>query len=376
MNETADAPAATAAGAVLTPQQRYQQDLQRDGFVADAAQAAAVARIENLYQTLLNGDPEPTGWRRWFNKPTPPPRGLYLWGGVGRGKTYLMDCFYECLPGSDKRRVHFHRFMEDVHDRLRSLGQAEDPLISVGQDLAAQAKVLCFDEFFVSDIADAMILARLLETLFDNGVTLVATSNVAPSDLYRDGLQRAKFLPAIALLEQQTEIINVDGGVDYRLRILQHAEIYHCPLDEAAEHSLRRSFEELAPGQWKRGATIQVNHRSLTGKALADGVGWFEFAELCEKPRGPADYIELARRFNTVLISNVPQLKDGQNDPARRFIHLIDELYDRSVNVILSAAAPVDDLYLGERLAFEFRRTRSRLVEMQSEQYLARPHQP
>ena len=366
----------TPVGA-LTPWQRYQQDLTAEHFVYDAAQERAVRRIQSLYEALV--DRAARGrWSRFIAqlRGDSVPQGLYLWGGVGRGKTYLMDCFYECLPLAAKRRVHFHRFMEDVHDRLREQQNATDPLIQVARSLAQEAQVLCFDEFFVADIADAMILAGLMSVLFESGLILVATSNTAPRMLYEDGLQRAKFLPAIDLLEAHAEVINVDSGIDYRLRILDRAEIYHWPLDEAAGHGLRKSFCELSPGEYVEDAIIHVNHREVRTRAAADGVAWIEFSELCEAPRGPADYIEFARRFNTLLIANVPQMKDGMNDPARRFINLVDEMYDRSVNLIISAEVRVDDLYVGERLAFEFRRTFSRLNEMQTHEYLAREHRP
>ncbi len=370
---------ASAFESNLPPAQRYERDLS-NGFAPDPAQAAAVAQIQLLYEALLDRATTPTGWtalwQRWFAPTRAAPQGLYLWGGVGRGKTWLMDCFFESLPLSTKRRVHFHRFMEDVHDRLREQGQVDNPLDRIGADLAREASVLCFDEFFVHDIADAMILARLLATLFNHGVTLVATSNVAPTDLYRDGLQRAKFLPAIALLEQHTQVLNVDSGVDYRLRILQRAATYHHPLNAANTTVLKERFAELSPGQWREDALLHVNHRQMVARALADGIAWFDFVELCEKPRSPADYIELARRFNTIVLDDVPQLDDTQNDPARRFISLIDELYDRNVNLIIAAAVEPERLYRGERLAFEFQRTVSRLHEMQSHQYLAKPHRP
>jgi cell division protein ZapE len=360
-----------------TPLQRYQDDLERPDFERDAAQQIAIEHIQGLYAALTQ-DPPPSSswWQRVLGSTPASTRGLYLWGGVGRGKTYLMDCFYECLPLTAKRRVHFHRFMEDVHRGLKRYSDQRDPLVHVGQTLAEQAQVLCFDEFFVSDIADAMILAGLLSTMFDHGVTLIATSNVEPKNLYRDGLQRAKFLPAIDLLEQHARVLNVDGGTDYRLRILERAEIYHFPLDEAAWTSLEQSFRQLAPGDCQHSVVIHINGRPVEAIGVSEGVAWFQFDELCQKARGVSDYIELARRFNTVLLSNVPKMADGMNDPARRFIHLVDELYDRHVNLILSAECDVDQIYTGERLEFEFRRTASRLMEMQTHDYLATEHRP
>jgi cell division protein ZapE len=360
-----------------TPWQRYQDDLKTEDFLPDQAQAEAVQHIQKLYEKLIdNRQAQPGFMDRLLGRDAASPKGLYFFGGVGRGKTYLMDCFFECLPIEAKRRVHFHRFMEDVHDGLKSQANKADPLVAVGQDLARQAQVLCFDEFFVSDIADAMILGRLLKTLFAEGVTLITTTNIAPDDLYRDGLQRAKFLPAIELLKQHTQVLNVDGGVDYRLRILDRAEIYHQPLDDGAWSSLDRSFHELAPGECVEETVIHVNHREVEAIGVTEGVGWFQFSELCEKPRSATDFIELARRFNTILVSNVPQMKDGSNDPARRFLYLVDEFYDRNVNLIMSAEVPVAEIYVGERLAFEFKRTISRLTEMQTHDYLAQEHKP
>ena len=275
-----------------------------------------------------------------------------------------------------KRRVHFHRFMQDVHDGLHQHRNQADPLKIIARELADRSRVLCFDEFYVSDIADAMLLAGLLDTMFANGLTLIATSNIEPDGLYKDGLQRAKFLPAIELVKKHTEVINVDSGVDYRLRILERAEIYHHPLDDVAFSSLDSSFHQLAPGECKEATIIHINHRELDALGVSDGIGWFEFSSLCEQPRSSSDYIELARRFNTLLISNVPQMQDGSNDPARRFINLIDEIYDRNVNLIVSAETPPEALYVGERLAFEFRRTLSRLTEMQTHDYLASEHKP
>jgi len=371
--------AASATESHLSPKQRYQRDL-RNGFTPDPAQAAAVDKIQQLYEALLTRPSPSSGLRallaRLRRSSRQAPRGLYLWGGVGRGKTWLMDCFYECLPLTRKRRVHFHRFMEDVHDRLRALGQIDNPLDRVGAELANESEVICFDEFFVNDIADAMILARLLQVLFQRDVTLVATSNVPPSALYRDGLQRAKFLPAIELLEQHTQVLNVDSGTDYRLRILKRAQTYYSPLNEAAAARLQASFEQLAPGQWIAERVIQINHRPIKSIAVADGIGWFHFEALCQQPRSPADYIELARRFNTILVSEIPQLSEQDNDAARRLINLIDELYDRNVNLMVSATTEPDQLYRGERLEFEFRRTVSRLHEMQSHQYLGLEHRP
>lgn len=303
-----------------------------------------------------------------------PVRGVYLWGGVGRGKTLMMDLFFEWLPFDDKRRYHFHRIMSRVHGRLAELRDSQDPLAIVAADFAREARVICFDEFFVSDIADAMLLGRFIEALMDNGVTLVATSNSAPQDLYRGGLQRQRFLPAIDLLVRHTEIVHVDGLIDYRLRVLEAAEIWHAPLDLAADANLERYFRAIAPDHGTGSAGLEVLGRRIQTRRLSEGVVWFDFAALCDGPRSQEDYIQIARSFQTVILSGVPQLDQTRENAARRFIALVDEFYDRRVNLIISAAAPINRIYTGSQLAMEFERTRSRLLEMQSLEYLAAGH--
>ncbi|MEX0730434.1 MAG: cell division protein ZapE [Aquisalimonadaceae bacterium] len=364
----------------MTPWQRYQADLQRPEFVADASQEAAVRALQALYDEVLEAPEPPSLGRLWSllgrRAERQPVRGLYLWGGVGRGKTYLMDTFHEALPFEDKQRMHFHRFMQQVHAQLKTLRDRQNPLTLVAARFAEQARVLCFDEFFVSDIADAMILSGLLEGLFREGVTLVATSNIPPDQLYRDGLQRQRFLPAIRLLNEHTRVLNVDGGTDYRLRYLEQAEIYHSPLDEEAEAILEEEFERLGPEQGEREGAIEINGRRVAVRGLSDDVVWFDFAAICDGPRGQEDYIEIAREFHTVLIGRVPVLGLELENQARRFISLVDEFYDRNVKLIIAAAEPAERLYQGKRLRFEFQRTVSRLEEMQSHAYLARPHRP
>ena len=365
-----------------TPLARYEKDLEREDFNHDPAQRAAVEKLQVLYDALVT-QPLPTKpglLKRLFSSektPLEPVKGLYFWGGVGRGKTYLMDCFYESLPFEQKMRAHFHRFMRRVHQELKTL-DGKDPLTVVADRIASEARVICFDEFFVSDITDAMILATLLQGLFERGVSLVATSNIVPDGLYKDGLQRARFLPAIALLKQHTEVVNVDGGVDYRLRALEQAELYHYPLDERAQSSLRTSFESLVPDinlvAFDQG--LEVEGRMIPTIAVADDVVWFEFTALCDGPRSQNDYIELAREYHAVLISNVPQMGVKIDDQARRFINMVDEFYDRNVKLVISAKVPLHEIYTGGRLSFEFERTTSRLLEMQSHEYLSRPHKP
>ncbi len=364
--------------ASLTPWERYQQDLERPDFQKDPAQADAVQRLQSLYDKLVSVESERktalSKLRRKLKKGKEEPvRGLYFWGGVGRGKTYLMDTFYESLPFERKMRVHFHRFMQRVHQELKG---EKNPLELVSKKFADEARVICFDEFFVSDIGDAMILATLMAGLFSRGVTLVCTSNIVPDGLYKDGLQRARFLPAIALVKKHTDVVNVDGGVDYRLRTLEQAELFHSPLDEEADISLRRSFDALAVEAGKHSKTMEINGRKIPAKAHADDVVWFDFKDVCDGPRSQNDYIELARQFHAIIISNVPVLGGDKQDQSRRFINMIDEFYDRNVKVIISAAAPITELYSGGRLGFEFERTESRLLEMQSREYLEAAHKP
>ncbi len=358
-----------------TPRLRYEADLVRHGFVRDPAQERAVEALDNLYARLLTA-PAPSWWRRLLGRPATPVRGLYLWGGVGRGKTWLMDCFFDCLAREDKLRLHFHRFMHEVHAALKRFPDEQDPLQRVAESFCARARVICFDEFFVSDITDAMLLGRLFQHLFARGVTLVATSNVQPDELYRNGLQRERFLPAIRQLKQHTQVLNVDGGTDYRLRHMQGTELFYVPAGPAADAHLAAVFAGLAGHLDADTAPLTVNERPIAARRHADGVAWFGFEALCAGPRSQEDYIEIARSFHTVLLSDIPQLTRDTEDAARRFIALVDEFYDRRVKFAASAAVPVDALYAGKHLAFEFQRARSRLTEMQTRAYLSLPHLP
>jgi len=359
----------------MSPTERYQQLLAAGQLQEDPAQRRAVRLLDGLHQRLA-GPRRPTWLARWLGNA--PVRGLYLWGDVGRGKTMLMDLFHDTLPSqpgrNGKLRMHFHRFMQRVHGELRRRAGAANPLQRIADEFARKTRVLCFDEFFVSDIGDAMILGELMQALFHRGLTLVATSNVPPDQLYRNGLQRRRFLPAIAALQPPTLAHRLAGAIHHRLRVLERAEIYHAPLDAAAEASLCDSFAELAPEHSGPGVELEVEGRPIPTRRLAADVVWFEFSALCEGPRSQNDYIELARCFHTVLVSNVKRFGAHNEDAARRFISLVDEFYDRNVKLILSAEAPIADLYGGELLAFEFQRTKSRLQEMQSHDYLARPH--
>lgn len=365
---------------LLAPMAQYRQDSSRPGFIPDASQLAAVQALDNLYERLVSSQyRQQSIWQRLFATRQPviqPLKGIYFWGGVGRGKTYLMDVFYDALPLQNKMRTHFHRFMRRVHAELTQLKGQKNPLDQVAQHLSEEACVICFDEFFVTDITDAMLLAGLLKALFDRGVCLVATSNIVPDGLYPNGLQREKFLPAIALLNQHTQIINVDGGVDYRLRTLQQAPLYFYPLNEAADGQMQAHFNRLSAGAPYKSVGLTVEGRVITARCEWEEIVWFDFKALCEGPRSQQDYIVLAKEYHTVLLSNVPILAASIDDAARRFIYLVDEFYDRGVKLIISAEDPIASLYRGEKLSFEFARTQSRLLEMQSETYLASAHKP
>jgi cell division protein ZapE len=364
---------------VSGPLALYRQRVERGDIFADAAQTRAVEALERLYRDLLGAAPL-RGWRgqiaKLAGKPPSAVRGLYLWGSVGRGKTFLMDLFFDALPFADKRRQHFHRFMATVHERLKYRRNVQNPLELVADEIANQTRIICFDEFAVTDIADAMLLGTLFAGLFARGVTLAATSNIAPDQLYADGLQRQRFLPTIALLKQRTEVVHVDGGTDYRLRALERADVFQTPADAAAERRLADFFRAIAPDEGDDGGVLELFGRPIPYRRAADGVIWFEFDSICDGPRSQDDYIEISRLYQTVLVSNVPRFDATLENQARRFIALVDEFYDRRVKLILSAAAPATELYGGQRLKHDFLRTQSRLQEMQSHDYLAEAHRP
>ncbi len=351
----------------------YARGVEAGEWQADPAQLAALVALDRIHAALATPVPR-TLWQRLRGERREPPRGLYLWGSVGRGKTFLMDLLFEALPAGGKRRVHFHRFMADIHARLRVLAGHSDPLVRVAADIAADARVLCLDEFFVLDIGDAMILGNLFKALFAEGVVLVTTSNTAPANLYRDGLQRERFLPAIALIEQHCEIVELVSPIDWRLRALRQAPVYHTPPDARAERAMLATFHRVARGTERYGFMLPLNEREIAVRREADGVIWFDFNAICDGPRGVADYIELARSYHTMLISGVPEFTPQTENAAQRFVELVDEVYDRGVNLVLSAAVPIIDLYDGQRLRAVFARTESRLTEMQSEEYLSREH--
>lgn len=360
----------------MTPYEHYQADLKREDFAEDEAQAMAVAKLDELYRELLKQPKVGFVSKLFGSKARPMPvRGLYFWGGVGRGKTYLMDIFFDALPFEEKMRLHFHRFMRRVHSDLGKYKGEKNPLDKVADGIASEARVLCFDEFFVTDITDAMILANMLKALFDRGVTLVTTSNIVPDGLYKDGLQRSQFLPAIDLLKTHTEVVNVDSGIDYRLRALERVELFHSPWDAEAQRIMNDNFERLVADaeEIERETSLEIEGRNIYVIAICEDVVWFDFYAICDGPRSQNDYIELACEFHSVLIGNLPAF-NKQDDLARRFINLVDEFYDRNVNLVLGAEVALEDLYVEGRLHFEFERTQSRLLEMQSKEYLGRAH--
>jgi len=359
----------------MTPLERYKADLARDGFHHDVVQLQAIERLQSLYSRLVSPAASAPVWLRLFGKKTPTLQGLYLWGGPGRGKTYLMDCFYECLPENMGRRVHFHRYMLEVHEALDGLYRTRDPLDVVAGQQASQCRVLCLDEFHVTDVADAMLLAGLLTGLFRRGVALVATSNTAPDALYADGLQRQRFLPAIDQLKTHCQIFELDGKQDFRLEHLQHASIYQIISGQSAGDWLNGRLQDLAPLSGGHGQTsVHLAGRSVAVRALAGDVLWVEFSELCEQSHSVRDYLELAREFHTLLLEAVPLMTEEQDEAARRFIHLVDALYDHNVTLIVTAEVPPEQLYTGRRLQQAFARTASRLTEMSGQAYLTKPH--
>jgi cell division protein ZapE len=360
----------------MNPSQKYQALMQQPEFVVDDAQLQAIALLDELYTCLVDKRPR-SWWQGLFSQSSrwPSIDGLYLWGGVGRGKTLLMDLFYQSLPAEvASERVHFHSFMNQIHHDLKRQKHTADPLQRVAAGIAQRTRVLCLDEFVIIDIADAMIMAGLLKALLAHGVVLVTTSNAAPQELYRDGLQRARFLPAIDLICRHCQVFNLDGEQDYRLRFLQQTDLYSVPHSASTEQAIRGYLDQhVAPVQAEQ-AELTINGRLLAHRYCAEDTVWFSFAELCETSRSQNDYLELARFFSTLILTEIRQMNSADDDVARRFVLLIDVLYDHHVKLICSAASQPGQLYSGQRLAFEFERTVSRLVEMQSSEYLAGAH--
>ncbi|AYY73884.1 AFG1 family ATPase [Citrobacter sp. TBCP-5362] len=371
----------------ISPTSRYLQALNDGSHQPDDVQKDAVNRLESIYQALSAKTPpapQTGGLMARFGKllgkrepsANAPVRGLYMWGGVGRGKTWLMDLFYHSLPGERKQRLHFHRFMLRVHEELTALQGQTDPLEIIADRFKAETDVLCFDEFFVSDITDAMLLGGLMKALFARGITLVATSNIPPDELYRNGLQRTRFLPAIDAIKAHCDIMNVDAGVDYRLRTLTQAHLWLSPRNNETQQQMDKLWLALAGAKRENAPTLEVNHRPLPTMGVENQTLAVSFITLCVDARSQHDYIALSRLFHTVLLFDVPVMTPLMESEARRFIALVDEFYERHVKLVVSADAPLYEIYQGERLKFEFQRCLSRLQEMQSEEYLKRSHMP
>jgi len=368
------------------PLEWYWHFSQRGDFQTDSDQLRVLERLQRLFDELedyrqyrqgkLNRLVTNLGAGR------KPPRGVYIWGGLGRGKSLMMDAFFKVSRHRRKRRVHFHEFMREVHARLRALSGEQDPLDIVAADIAKELRLLCFDEFHVSDIADAMILGRLLELLLEKGVVFVMTSNYRPDDLYPHGLQRARFLPAIEVLKREIDVVELGGTVDHRRRLLDALSVYYSPIDEHADAHLARFFEAMTKATFSENGSLEIGGRQIAFRRRAKGVIWFDFAELFEKPRSQVDFLEIASAYHTVLISNVRRMQPTQSDVIRRFTWLVDVFYDQRVKLVLSAEAPPEELVAGtsdekgaaRTVHREFARTASRLREMQSKDYFGRRH--
>ncbi len=365
--------------------EQYKKALQQPDMVHDAVQEQAILKLEALNQalmsnnknTLLNAIKKISPFKRFQPEPV---QGLYFWGGVGRGKTWLMNLFYEELDINKKHRIHFHHFMLDIHEKLGVLSKhknrSKNPLQQIARDLSKKYKLLCIDEFIVTNITDAMILSELLHALFKHRVCLVATSNRVPDDLYLNGLQRERFLPAIELIKSHTEVVQLDGGIDHRTSLLEQADVFYTPITENTHQQIEQRMQELAITPVVENKTLNILKRKIHSISCSEEIAWFDFDVICTAPRAAQDYIELAQQFNTIIVSNIPVMDEHSDDKARRFIYLIDELYDRNVKLIASAAETPEKLYQGEMLAFAFRRASSRLIEMRSHQYLSQSHKP
>ncbi len=352
----------------------YKNLLDARGYVADAAQMTAAQALQDLYGSLLAFKVDRGSKFKRLLAPPKPPKGVYFWGGVGRGKSFLMDCFFDSVPYRRKRRIHFHAFMQQIHRDLDKYKGESDPMLKVAEQVAKDVRLLCFDEFHVSDIADAMILGRLMDGLLAQGVIVVMTSNYPPDKLYPNGLHRESFLPTIALIKKHLDVYEVDSGVDYRLRALEQVEIYHYPSDASAETKMLDYFRMVAGEEGQKGGQIEVLGRNIDTVRRGHGVIWFDFRTLCGGPRSQNDYLEIARSYHTVLLSHIPKMTVHQASEARRMTWLVDVFYDHRVKLIATADCPADALYTEGTQASEFARTVSRLTEMNSKEYLALAH--
>lgn len=362
----------------MKPSEKYLQFIDQSGYETDRNQIQAMQLLDDLVEQLATKN-ESENWS-WLQrlvgrkKSSPVTRGIYFWGGVGRGKTFVMDIFYRCLDETRKSRRHFHGFMNDVHKALKQNAGLENPLKTIGEDIAAEIDVLCLDEFVVTDIGDAMILSGLLEAMFERGVVLVTTSNSPPENLYHDGLQRARFLPAIDLISKHCRVVNLDSGKDYRLQGLQQTHLYTVPHSKQAKKEIQNYLDEHLALPQTGQESVRVNGRNIPVVTCAEDTIWFNFGSLCKTNRSQTDYLEIARMFNTLIVTDIEVMSSMQDDVARRFVLLIDVMYDHRVKLICTAAADAENLYVGKRLSFEFERTSSRLIEMQSQEYLSEAH--
>ncbi len=356
--------------------QRYRSEMQRLESPVDPAQVDALLQFQHLFDQLAAKKPAFGGGliRRLAGKKSIQPRGIYVWGGVGRGKTFLMDLFYEAVPVSSKKRIHFHRFMQGIHGSLKHMRDMQNPLERIGRDFSEQHRLLCLDEFFVLDIGDAVILSGLLSSLIENGVIIVTTSNTRPDDLYRGGIQRDRFVHAIRLINTRMDVIRIEDGTDYRLKSLSGQTLYYSTLGAETDAALEADYRRLSGRETKTGGQLEILGRKIRTVGHAEHAVWFEFSDICDGPRSKADYIEIANLYRTVLVTGIPLLSWEFENQARRFIEMVDEFYDRGVHLIVSAEASIDQLYTGTRLVREYERTASRLHEMQSEKYLSRAH--
>ena len=357
-------------------QDLYRQTIEDAGQQADPGQLVVIHQLQRLLDELANSGTTRPGrlMQRIFRRNEDVPKGLYVWGGVGRGKTYLMDLFYSCAPVSSKNRTHFHRFMQSIHRDLKTLRHTEDPLSTIARDLSKRCKLLCLDEFFVLDIGDAVILSGLLEALIANNVVIVMTSNTKPDDLYLGGIQRDRFMAAIRLINARMEVVEIAAGTDYRLQSRSSKALFYDSRSEKTDSALREIFKDWGTGQVPAVGTVEILGRQIPTVGHTELLTWFEFDAICDGPRSKADYIEIANLYRTVIISAIPILNWEMENQARRFIELVDEFYDRGVHLVISAEADINQLYSGKRLVKEFERTASRLYEMQTARYLARAH--
>lgn len=361
----------------MTPLKTYQQDMIKRNFVVDKAQESAVIKTQTLYDALISSaeDEKPRGLFQFLKqKKVKTIKGIYCWGGVGRGKSYIIDSFFHSLPFPEKKRIHFNHFMQEIHQKLEGLPKTPDPLTIVARDLASKYRILCIDELHVDDITDAMIMAGFLQALYELNITIVWTSNISPDKLYKNGLQRSRFLPAIELIKTYSEVIELDNHIDYRLALLEKHGTYHVNDSKDSNDIMRQHFIELTGVPNEENQMIEINGRDIQFRAQIEQLIWFDFKALCQTARSSNDYIIIAQDFETVLISDIPKMDNGQNDVVQRFIQLIDALYDHKVKLIITAASEPNLLYQGTILEFPFKRTASRLFEMRSEVYLSQAH--